>query len=474
MPVKQFFRCALFLFLIFFCLTAVLGQTEQSFPRGAIFDEEAYGRLPRKAALATRAYEGLPRSFSLKQYAPLPGDQTVYGTCVAWASAYAARTISESVALNRTSQTETTQNVFSPVYVYRNISPDDPECQRGAQIHWALDLMKDTGAVRMLEIERSVAFPRVDLAHYRDSRRYPIAGYVTLFSREDRQKPALVTRIVKKSIAEGKPVIIGMNTPNSFLQAKDIWKPNESPGNFYGGHAMCVVGYDDDRGAFEIINSWGRKWGNGGFIWVPYQVFVEFVIESYEMIENLAIYSDTIKFEGFTRLEVFENALPKPVALVLSGGGIYKSTAAFSEGAQLRFIIGSRESAYVYAFAVSRSDRDNNFYSPVLMFPQAGVSPLLNYRDSTVILPDEDKSVVLDAQAGTEYLITLYAKQALDIQDIMRRLLSTKGTIGERLASAVGSNLLSTLSYNEHEAAFTAQPDNPRAVAALIVEIEHE
>ena len=94
--------------------------------------------------------------------------------------------------MNRRNQTETTQNVFSPVYVYRNIRPDDPECQRGAQIFDALDLMRDSGAVRMLDIERSMEFPRIDLSHYRESRRYPIGGYVTLFSREDRQKPPLL------------------------------------------------------------------------------------------------------------------------------------------------------------------------------------------------------------------------------------------------------------------------------------------
>jgi len=208
----------------------------------------------------------------------LPGDQTKYGTCVAWASAYAARTISESVALNRRNQTETTQKVFSPVYVYRNIRPDDPECLRGAQIYSALDLMRDSGAVRMIDLEHSMEFSRIDLFYYRESRRYPIGGYVTLFSREDKQKPALVTRIVKKSLSEGKPIVIGMNTPNLFIEAKNIWEPTENPGNFYGGHAMCVIGYDDDKGAFEIINSWGRKWGNGGFIWVPYKAFVDFVM----------------------------------------------------------------------------------------------------------------------------------------------------------------------------------------------------
>jgi C1A family cysteine protease len=468
----MFIKKILVFSVLLLAAASVFGQSEQRYYKGALFDEEAYSKLPKKAPLATRAYEGLPKSFSLKQYAPLPGDQTNYGTCVAWASAYAARTISESVALNRRNQTETTQNVFSPVYIYRTIRPDDPEGQRGAQIYTALDLMRDSGAVRMLEIERSMEFPRIDLANYRESRRYPIGGYVTLFSREDKQKPALITRIVKKSLAEGKPVVIGMNTPDSFIEAKNIWQPMENPGNFYGGHAMCVVGYDDDKGAFELINSWGRKWGNGGFIWVPYKAFVDFVMESYEMIENLAIYSDTVKYEGFSRIEILGQGAPKPAALVFSPEGYYKTSESFTEGTQFRFVVGSSESAYVYSFAASRPARDNNFYSVVLMFPQTGVSPLLNYRDSAVVLPGEDKTLALDAEAGMEYLVTLYSKQPLDIQAVMRRFVSARGALGERLATAVGGNLLS-VSYNAKEAAFTASTDDSRAIAALIVAIEH-
>jgi C1A family cysteine protease len=473
MQLMKKFRANLFIFL--FAAASVFGQGEQSYVKGAIFDEEAYNQLPRKAALATRAYEGLPKSFSLKQYAPLPGDQTDYGTCVAWASAYAARTISESVALDRKNQTETTGNVFSPVYIYRNIRPDDPECQQGAQIYSALNLMRDSGAVKMLDIERSIAFPRVDLSNYSESKKYPIAGYVTLFSREDRQKPALITRIVKKSIAEGKPVVIGMNTPDSFLEARTVWEPSEDPDTFYGGHAMCVVGYDDNRGAFELINSWGRKWGNGGFIWVPYAAFVDFVMESYELIENLAIYSDAIKYEGFARMEILERNETKAVEVVLSPDGYYKTAAEFTEGTKFRFVIGAGESAYVYSFAVSQPARDGNFYAPVLMFPQPGISPILNYRDNAVVLPGEDKTLALDAQAGTEYLITLYAKQPLDIQTIMRRFVSANaaGSLKERLDAALGGSLLWAVSHNEKEAIFTEALDNPQAVIALVLAIEH-
>jgi hypothetical protein len=109
------------------------------------------------------------------------------------------------------------------------------------------------------------------------------------------------------------------------------------------------------------------------------------------------------------------------------------------------------------------------------MFPQAGVSSLLNYNDSAITLPGEDKTLVLDDIPGMEYLILLYAKQALDIRVIMRRFESSEGTLSERLAAAVGPGLLekSEVGYNEKEAAFTVETDNSRAVAALVVAIDH-
>jgi len=469
-------KTRLLILLLAVTAAAVFGQSGDQFPRSAILDEEAYSSLTRKAPLAARSYDRLPVAVSLKQYAPLPGDQSPYGTCVAWASAYAARTIMESVALDRLNQTETTRNAYSPVYIYRNIRPDDPDCMRGAQIYSALNLMRDSGAVKMLDIERTIDFRRVDMSHYKDSKRYPIAGYVTLFSRDDRIKPALIARTIKKSLSEGKPVIIGMNTPDSFFDARDIWMPRESPDYHYGGHAMCVVGYDDNRngGAFEVINSWGRKWGNGGFIWIPYKTFAEFVIEGYEIIENLSFYSDIVKFNGFVRLEITDQDTAKPAAFTLSADNIYIAEEIYTEGTNFRFIIGARESAYVYAFMVTQPAGDRYFYSPVQLFPQPGISPLLNYSDSAIALPGEDTSLSFDKTAGTEYLITLYSKQALDLQAIMRRFEAGGGTLNSRLAKAVGDNFLHVIAYNENEAAFTAEPDDPRAVAAIVTALVHK
>ena len=38
----------------------------------------------------------------------------------------------------------------------------------------------------------------------------------------------------------------------------------------YGGHAICLCGYDDTKGAFRFKNSWGPGWGDKGYAWLSY------------------------------------------------------------------------------------------------------------------------------------------------------------------------------------------------------------
>ncbi len=37
-----------------------------------------------------------------------------------------------------------------------------------------------------------------------------------------------------------------------------------------GGHAITIVGYDDDRSVFIGRNSWGEEWGDHGYFYLPY------------------------------------------------------------------------------------------------------------------------------------------------------------------------------------------------------------
>ena len=89
---------------------------------------------------------------------------------------------------------------------------------------------------------------------------------------------------IKQNLAQGAPVVIGAMVTESFqyMKGSRCWQP-EGGDRVLGGHAMCVVGYDDSKegGAFKIMNSWGSDWGDRGFGWVRYREFKGFCKEAY-------------------------------------------------------------------------------------------------------------------------------------------------------------------------------------------------
>ena len=83
------------LLLLLMTLTSL--AFSQTYYKGLVFDDNAYQNTPTTAKLLTRDFELLPPSTSLRAYAPTVGSQGQTGTCTAWATAYGARTILESI-----------------------------------------------------------------------------------------------------------------------------------------------------------------------------------------------------------------------------------------------------------------------------------------------------------------------------------------------------------------------------------------
>ena len=52
-------------------------------------------------------------------------------------------------------------------------------------------------------------------------------------------------------------------------------------GDSRGYHAVVIVGYDDQRSAFKIANSWGTEWGIGGYGWIDYDASDTLIVSSY-------------------------------------------------------------------------------------------------------------------------------------------------------------------------------------------------
>jgi len=67
------------------------------------------------------------------------------------------------------------------------------------------------------------------------------------------------------------PIVFGIGLSDSFFRpektASFVYKPNDNEVvKFY--HAMTITGWDDEKNAFEILNSWGTRWGRNGYLLV--------------------------------------------------------------------------------------------------------------------------------------------------------------------------------------------------------------
>ena len=71
---------------------------------------------------------------------------------------------------------------------------------------------------------------------------------------------------LKKSLFINGPCLISFPVNNKGVK---MWQKKEGETNSYGGHAMTIVGYNNE--GFIIRNSWGKDWGTNGYCIYPYQ-----------------------------------------------------------------------------------------------------------------------------------------------------------------------------------------------------------
>lgn len=93
-------------------------------------------------------------------------------------------------------------------------------------------------------------------------------------------------RALKEAVVRHQPVVFGFSVFEDFdtQTMMDTGELQMPTGAMVGGHAVWIVGYDNDhgkRGAFLIQNSWGTDWGTTGpssergYFWMPYDYIAD-------------------------------------------------------------------------------------------------------------------------------------------------------------------------------------------------------
>lgn len=248
---------------------------------GLIFTEpEDY----EKIGIASLPYGAgeIPNQIDLSSDMPPVGNQNPQNSCVAWATTYACLSYYEKGIRNApyfTNGQINYDNILSPSYVYNQINNGQ---NKGTYFEDAFNILQTEGACTFSSMPYIpndwVSQPNNN--QEREAKNFKIETYRRLNLSD------AVTSL-KAELINKNPVIIASifdetyyNSGFNFNGSDYIWNSIGNVNNFMG-HAILIVGYDDNKNAFKIMNSWGENWGKNGYGWINYNIISRVVREAY-------------------------------------------------------------------------------------------------------------------------------------------------------------------------------------------------
>lgn len=221
---------------------------------------------------------------------PPVGDQGQESSCVGWSTSYYYRSFLAAKKLHWSPADP--NHDFSPSFVYNQINGGK---DGGSQISDAMSLLTQTGDVPI------AAFP-YQAGDYLtqpgnqllvNAQAFHVADFGYLYERAAQQNPPDVA-VLKRWLSTGDGLVIGIQVPDSFsYYTGGVYNGPYASDTSTGGHAMFVIGYDDNAegtgiGAFRVINSWGTGWGESGYGWLGYDFLTNFMTSAWVMFDTTA------------------------------------------------------------------------------------------------------------------------------------------------------------------------------------------
>ncbi|MBP7476941.1 MAG: peptidase C1A papain [Chitinophagales bacterium] len=436
-------------------------QQQSTFAMGGEMKEEIFDKAEVYEPLADNRKNPLPERVTLEPYCPDRLNQGSQGSCVAWSSAYAARTILESKATG----TNPNKNAFSPSYLYNQIALEG--CQ-GSYIQYAMDKMQKEGLAKFEDFEYDESDcsrqPPGDLKM--SAAQYKTRGFNRLTRGGDDYKIDLLA--IKQNLAQGAPVVIGMMVGGSFMQemlGTEVWIPNDRDYDMpnFGGHAMCIIGYDDFKngGAFQIMNSWGKDWGVNGIGWVRYKDFEYFGKEAYGLYPmGNAITQNENKLD--VSFGLVENASGKNISLVRKSDGIYGTKSPIAKGTKFKVEVTNSADCYTYIFGM---ETDNTNY---VLFPYTKKHSPYCGITGTRLFP-KDYSMQADALGEKDKIAVLITKKPLDYVAFNESMNNKNIDFAQRFNQLIQSKAATSVDFKQTEnISFTADLNGKNAIGVII------
>lgn len=214
---------------------------------------------------------GLPKIFSLRSFADAPQHQGTRPFCVSWA-------ITEAWTIQKRA-TKKNKILFSSAFLIHHLHKSTYD--QPVSIHQGLMLLKQKG---LLSNYDSYLLPPTlqDSLRALENR---ISGFGAFFDNRFRhQTPEVDKRFwqtIKLLISQHQPVIVGLEVNEDFQKGSlGIWQGCKL-GEKTLKHAVCIIGYNDEKKVFEIMNSWGTTWADNGFGRISYDAMFQNTLQAF-------------------------------------------------------------------------------------------------------------------------------------------------------------------------------------------------
>ena len=255
-----------------------------SLPRAPAIPPTTLGRLVRPLAAT---------SVDLSPNFPPVANQQTTNMCGVFSAVYGIRTYLTKVAMAANPAWtltgtgifgENDNTVFSPTFTY-NQQDVNGGIDDGVALSSVGRSLRDVGAVPWTNVPWALTnSPATNyVAQFGgQAATYKITSYDTIDVNNVAQ--------LKTYLASGFPIYFAVSVDNfGTLQPNAVWN-GPYDGSKPGGHAMVIVGYDDNMaynggtGAFKVLNSWGTTFGSGGYFWITYNWWLNGVTDRETLI----------------------------------------------------------------------------------------------------------------------------------------------------------------------------------------------
>jgi C1A family cysteine protease len=218
-------------------------------------------------AAAPATLEALPPRVDRRTDCPAVYDQGELGSCTAQA-------IAAALQVDQVKQAQSDAFTPSRLFIYYNERAIEGTIDEdsGAMLRDGIKSVAKLGAPH--ETLWPYLIPkfraRPSAAAFRDGERHQALRY---------QRVPRVLAQLKGCLAGGFPFLFGFSVYESF-ESRDVARTGAVPlprpsEALLGGHAVLAVGYDDASQRFIVRNSWGPRWGRGGYCTMPYAYLLD-------------------------------------------------------------------------------------------------------------------------------------------------------------------------------------------------------